>query len=97
MASHSSNSSNKFADDMKVVGLITNNGETAYRQEVDTLIAWCQVTNLNVNNAEELIVDPQEEPGCVRPQTHPPTSSMGPPYVNNFKFLCLHISKELKC
>jgi hypothetical protein len=34
VAMHASNSIIKFADDTTVVGLITNNDETAYREEV---------------------------------------------------------------
>jgi hypothetical protein len=37
MAMHSSNSIMKFADDTTVVGLITNNNESAYREEVRAL------------------------------------------------------------
>ena len=57
MAMHASNSIIKFADDTTVVGLITNNDETAYREEVRALAEWCQENNLNVNNTRELIVD----------------------------------------
>ena len=42
VAMHASNSIMKFADDTTVVGLITNNDETAYREEVRTLGVWCQ-------------------------------------------------------
>ena len=31
----------KFADDSTVVGLITDNDETAYREEVRDLAVWC--------------------------------------------------------
>ena len=37
VATHASNSIIKFADDTTVVGLITNNDETAYREEVRPL------------------------------------------------------------
>jgi gmma-aminobutyric acid receptor subunit gamma/cGMP-dependent protein kinase 2 len=37
VAMHAPNSIIKFADDTTVVGLITNNDETAYREEVGTL------------------------------------------------------------
>jgi hypothetical protein len=37
MATHASNSIIKFVDDTTVVGLITNNDETAYREEVRAL------------------------------------------------------------
>ena len=40
--SHSSNSIIKFADN-------TNNDETAYREEVGTRTAWCQVNNISLN------------------------------------------------
>jgi hypothetical protein len=39
----------KFADDITVVTLITNNDETAYREEVRALGVWCQENNLTLN------------------------------------------------
>ena len=45
---HTSNSI-KFADDTTVVDLITNNDETAYREEVRELGVWCQANNLSIN------------------------------------------------
>ena len=42
VAMHASNSIIKFADDTTVVSLITNNDETAYREEVRALRMWCQ-------------------------------------------------------
>ena len=32
-----------------MVGLITNNDETAYREEVSDLAVWCQDKNLSIN------------------------------------------------
>jgi hypothetical protein len=46
---HASNSIIKFADDTTVVSLITNNDETAYREEVRALGEWCQEDNLSLN------------------------------------------------
>ncbi|CDQ97627.1 unnamed protein product [Oncorhynchus mykiss] len=59
VAMHASNSIIKFADDTTVVGLITNNNEMAYREEVRALGVWCQENNLtlNVNKTKEMIVD----------------------------------------
>ena len=59
VVTHDSNSIIKFADDMTVVGLITKNNDTAYREEVRSLAEWCQENNisLNVNKTKELIVD----------------------------------------
>ena len=49
----------KFADDITVVGLITNNNETAYKEEEMALGGRCQENNLtlNVNKTNEMIVD----------------------------------------
>ena len=49
----------KFADDTTVIGLITDNDETAYREEVRELSVWCQDNNLslNVSKTKELFVD----------------------------------------
>ncbi len=49
----------KFADDTAVIGLITDNDETAYREEVSTLTKWCQENHLslNINKTKELVVD----------------------------------------
>ena len=39
---HTSHSGSKFADATTEVGLITNNNETAYREEARALGVWCQ-------------------------------------------------------
>ena len=59
MATYTSNSIIKFADDTTVVGLITNYDKTAYRKEVRAVGEWCQAKNLslNVNKTKGLIVD----------------------------------------
>ncbi|KAI3363565.1 hypothetical protein L3Q82_012174 [Scortum barcoo] len=60
---NSSNTIVKFADDTTVIGLITGDDETAYREEVRALTSWCQDNNLhlNVSKTKELIVGLQEE------------------------------------
>ena len=59
MARHDSNTIIKFADDTTVVGLITDNDETANREEVRDLAMWCQNNNLslNITKTNEMIVD----------------------------------------
>ncbi len=59
VSSHSSTSIVKFADDTVVLGLISNNDETAYLGEVERLTSWCQdnCLSLNVSKTKELIVD----------------------------------------
>jgi hypothetical protein len=58
MAKHDSNTIIKFADDTTVVGLITDNDETAYR-EVRDLAVWWQDNNLSLNviKTTKMIVD----------------------------------------
>ncbi len=59
VSSHSSTSIVKFADDTVVLGLISNNDETAYLGEIERLTSWCQdnCLSLNVSKTKELIVD----------------------------------------
>ncbi len=61
-ATHSCNVIVKFTDDTTVIGLITDNDETAYRAEVNTLTKWCQENHLslNIDKTKELVVDFQE-------------------------------------
>lgn len=35
----------KFADDTVVVGLVSHNDESSYRQEVKDLLDWCEENN----------------------------------------------------
>ncbi|KAK3554826.1 hypothetical protein QTP70_034849 [Hemibagrus guttatus] len=58
-AMHSSNHIIKFADDTTVVGLISKNNESAYREEMQQLIAWCKDNNLslNIDKTKEMVVD----------------------------------------
>ncbi|KAK1784814.1 hypothetical protein P4O66_003478 [Electrophorus voltai] len=55
----SSNIIVKFADDTVVMGLISDNDERAYLEEIKHLENWCQENNLllNVSKTKELIVD----------------------------------------
>ena len=66
---HTPNSIIKSADDTTVVGLITNNDETAYREEVRAFRVWCQENNLslNINKTKEMIVDFRKQQ-----REHPP-------------------------
>ncbi|KAI3375382.1 hypothetical protein L3Q82_021871 [Scortum barcoo] len=59
---YGSNSITKFADDITVIGLISDNDESHYRAEVEHLATWCADNNLllNTNKTKELIVDFQE-------------------------------------
>jgi hypothetical protein len=74
VTTHTSNSIIKFADDTTVVGLITNNDETSYREEARALGVWCQENNLSpiINKSWELIVDFRKQQ-----REHPLSTSTG--------------------
>ena len=46
---HDSNTIIKFADDTTVVGLITDNDKTAYREQFRDLTVWSQNNNQSLN------------------------------------------------
>ena len=52
-AKQDSNTIIKFADDARVVGLITDNDETAYREEVRDLAVRCQDNNLSQRDKDK--------------------------------------------
>ncbi len=93
-ATHSSNVIVKFADDTTVIGLITDNDETAYREKVSTLTKWCQENHLslNIDKTKELVVDFRRQS-----REHTPISIDKTPVerVNSFKFLGVHITEDL--
>lgn len=76
----------KFTDDTIVIGLISNNDEAAYRDEVANLSVWCNNNNLSLNVAKtkELIIDFRKSNS-----THLPVcvNNAAVEIVNSFKFL----------
>ena len=56
---HPENAIIKFADDTTIVGLISGGDETAYREEIQRMAAWCSENNLilNTSKTKELIID----------------------------------------
>ncbi len=93
-ATHTSNIIVKFADDTTVIGLITDNDETAYREEVSTLTKWCPENHLslNIDKTKELVVNFRRQS-----REHTPISIDKTPVerVNSFQFLCVHITEDL--
>ena len=77
-----------------MVGLITNDDETAYREEVRDLAVWCQDNNLslNVSKTKKLIVDYRKWRA-----EHAPIHINGSvaEQLESFKFLGVHITKQL--
>ncbi len=95
VSSHSSTSIVKFADDTVILGLINNDDEAAYLDEVERLTSWCQdnCLSLNVSKTKELIVDFRKRQQ--RPYT--PLMISGTPVerVSSFKYLGVNISEDL--
>ena len=93
-ARHDSNTIIKFADDTTVVGLISDNDEPAYREEVRDLAVWCNDNNLslNVSKTKEMIVDYRK-----RRAEHAPIhiDVAVVERVESFKFLGVHITNKL--
>ncbi|KAK1795727.1 hypothetical protein P4O66_001210 [Electrophorus voltai] len=97
-ASYATSSSNiivKFADDTVIVGLISDNDERAYLEEIKHLENWCQENKLllNVSKTKELIVD------CSKKQErhYQPVRISGTTVerVDSFRYLGVHISQDL--
>jgi hypothetical protein len=94
MAKHDTDTIIKFADDTTLVGLITDNDETAYREEVRDLTVWCQDNNLSLNGSttKELIVDYRKRQGEQAPIN---VDVAVVERVESFKFLGVHITNKL--
>ncbi|XP_059842917.1 uncharacterized protein LOC132403539 [Hypanus sabinus] len=91
---HSSNHIIKFADAMTVVGLISKNDVSAYREEVQRLTDWCRANNLslNVNKTKEMVVDFRRA-GCDQSPLNIDGSSVE--IVKSTKFLGVHLMENL--
>ncbi len=85
----------KVADDTVVLGLISNNDETAYLDEVERLTSWSpdNCLSLNVSKTKELIVDFRKR----QQQPYTPLMISGTPVerVSSFKYLGVNISDDL--
>ncbi len=95
MSSHRSTSIITFADDSVVLGLISNNDETAYLDEVERLTSWCQdnCLSLNMSKTKELIVDFRKR----HLLSYTPLMISWTPLerVSSFKYLGVNISEDL--
>ncbi|KAK3561058.1 hypothetical protein QTP86_026377, partial [Hemibagrus guttatus] len=84
----------KFADDTTLISLISDGDESAYMGEMDCLVSWCSMYNLELNSLKtvEMIVDFRKDPAPLPPVIlcdSPVTS------VESFRFLGTTITKEL--
>ncbi|KAK3573368.1 hypothetical protein QTP86_024117 [Hemibagrus guttatus] len=85
----------KFADETTLIGLISDGDESAYRGEIDCLVSWCSMNNLELNSLKtvEMIVDFRKDPAPL-----PPVILCDSPVTSaeSFRFLGTTITKELK-
>ncbi|KAK3548113.1 hypothetical protein QTP70_004890 [Hemibagrus guttatus] len=93
-AVHSSNHIIKLIDDTTMVGLISKNDESAYREEVQRLTAWSKANNLslNIEKTKGMVVDFR------RAQSdHSPLKIDGSnvEIVKITKFLGVHLAEDL--
>ena len=92
-ASHANTAILRFADRTTVLGLISNNDESAYRREVEDLLLGCQNNNLTLNviKTKEVIVDLRKGRSQHTPLHIGETEVER---VDNFKFLSFHIRED---
>lgn len=81
----------QFADNTTIAGLISNNNETHYTEEVEDLAKWCSDGNLasNTTKTKEAIVDLRRSRKTTHPQPH--LNGEEVERVDNIKFLGIHI------
>lgn len=93
-ANHNNNHIIKFADDTSIVGIITNGDESAYRDQVETLMTWWNSHNLPLNTGiTKEIIDFRR----AQPIHYPPLNICGSiaERVQSTKFLRIHINEDL--
>jgi hypothetical protein len=83
-----------FADDSTVIGLITNDNESAYREEVSELALWCHDNNhsLKVSKTKELIVKFRKQ-RWEHALIHINRTAVVK--VTSFKFFSVHITEDM--
>ncbi|KAK3562698.1 hypothetical protein QTP86_005317 [Hemibagrus guttatus] len=82
------------ADDTNVVGLISKNDKSAYREAVQRLSAWCKSNNLslNVEKTKEMVVDFRRAQSDRSPLN---INGSNVEIVKSTKFLGVHLAEDL--
>ena len=83
----------KFADDTIVIGLISDDDESAYRDDVKHLVRWCASNDLvlNASKTKEIVVDFRKLKSV--PST-PIVNNSEVEIVYSFKFVGIHITSK---
>ena len=86
----------KYADDTAILGRITENEESNYRQEIANAVTWCENHHLvyrihldikfkcSVCATKELVIDPRNRPICIYPTF---VGDSAVEIVSNYKYL----------
>ena len=84
----------KYADDTVIIGLLSNNDETSYRQEVMKFCKWCDdnYLNLNVSKTKEMLVDFRKIKSVISPLN---IKDENVEIVSNYKYLGNIIDNQL--
>ena len=84
----------KFADDTTLTGLISDNDESTYRVQVESLIHWCNENNLllNVSKTKEMIFDFRRKKPDMQPLR---IGGDIVEQVSSFRFLGTHITDNI--
>ena len=93
-ATHNNCIIDKYADDTVLTGLITENIDTSYTEEVDSFVAWCARNHLvlNVEKTKEMIIDFRKNKGFFEPIT---IQDRQIERVDSYKYLGVVIDKDL--
>jgi len=93
-ATHNNCSLDKYADDTVLTGLITDNIDTSYTEEVDSFVDWCARNHLvlNVEKTKEMIIDFRKNKGFFEPIT---IQDRQIERVDSYKYLGVVIDKDL--
>lgn len=76
-----------------MVGLVTNNEETAYKEEVQSLVSWCSRNNLilNTKKTKKNIINFRK---C-KTNKHDSLEIHGEEVIQSFRYLGLHLAEDL--
>jgi hypothetical protein len=85
----------KYADDTALIGLISNNDDSAYLDEVHSMVSWCDdnFLHLNVKKTKELVFDFRKKKS---PTSTLSIKSSPIEKVATYKYLGVLISNDLK-
>ena len=88
----------KFADDTTIIGLIHDDNESEYREQVDLLVDWCSTNNLilNVSKTKEIVVDYRHNKLVKDPLIiQGIIQGKEVEHVESFKLLGTHLTRDL--